>query len=165
MSVTLPSLISVGTIFGVLGFGISIANFMRDTPKVKVVLDWDSLDSNNAESIGVIRVTNVGRRSIFITQIFMIDSGRIEDLRNEAVKNSPIPEPDEGTRLEEGDAPIVRYVSHYTQKEYKGDWRQVRAFAKDSTGKTYKSSLTLAAMLILLRVANPPKQLGWKGNN
>src|SRR6266849_8635736 len=58
----------VGMVLGTAGFVMSLMNYLRDRPKVKVFLKWDmNLIGDASKQMGIVRVTNVGRRPIYIS--------------------------------------------------------------------------------------------------
>jgi hypothetical protein len=59
----------LGMVLGTAGFVIGLMNYLRDRPKVKVHLQWDMVVSGDAagNKMGIVRVTNVGRRPIYIS--------------------------------------------------------------------------------------------------
>jgi hypothetical protein len=56
----------LGMILGSAGFAMSLMNYLRDRPKVRVTLTWD-MTKDGIHNIGVVRVTNTGRRPIYIS--------------------------------------------------------------------------------------------------
>jgi hypothetical protein len=47
---------------GSVALAVSILNYLRDKPKLKVSLKWDMTDTQTGKQMGLVRVTNVGRR-------------------------------------------------------------------------------------------------------
>ena len=64
----------LGLIFGLVGTILGILNYLRDRADVTVTLQWDMAVTPGGEydarqKWGIIRVANVGRRSIFISHV------------------------------------------------------------------------------------------------
>lgn len=57
----------VGMVLGTAGFVMSLFNYLRDRPKIKVGLKWDMTEVHTNTVIGLLTVTNVGRRPIYIS--------------------------------------------------------------------------------------------------
>lgn len=128
----------VGALIGVAAFVLSITNYLRDNPKIKVTLLWDMSVTDNprydrSKLWGLVTVANVGRRPIFV---------RVANLQlPKGYKNSHLVlnEGIAGKRLAEGDAPASFTVSQDGLQEYAKDWRKIRAAIYDSAGREYLS--------------------------
>jgi hypothetical protein len=60
-----------GTVVGVVALVLSVVNYLRDTPKVKVTLLWDMSVTDQPrydtrKLWGLVTVANVGRRPVYI---------------------------------------------------------------------------------------------------
>jgi hypothetical protein len=127
----------VAVVIGTAGFVLSVLNYFRDRPKVIVTLGWDYVTTADpTKRWGVVRVTNVGRRPIFISHA------------NLTYPNSTVRvlilESAEGTKLLEGDPP-KRYLLDIKEgfpslEPYAAQWWKVRACVEDHTGKYWWSS-------------------------
>jgi len=87
-------------------------------------------DSVTGKVFGLVRVTNTGRRAIFIC---------IAALEVPGDKNYVLNDSIEGTKLGEGDKPAGYIVNHDGMAQYSDKWREIRAFVVDSAGKRYNS--------------------------
>ena len=127
----------LGAVLGAAGLIISIFAFLRDRPRITVFLNWDveSVERPGFR-IGVVSVTNVGRRAAYIGAV-ALELPKHSDYKALLLKGS-IP----GTRLGEGDPPAKYMVSYDKLEKYKSDWNRIRAFAEDSAGKKYYSRFT-----------------------
>jgi hypothetical protein len=62
MRMTLTELTSIlGMWLGTAGFVMSMMNYLRDRPKVKVTLRWELTEVGTDKAVGIVRVTNVLR--------------------------------------------------------------------------------------------------------
>lgn len=88
-----------GLIFGLSAFVLSIVNYLRDRPVVVVDLIWDMTVAADGRQTGVITITNIGRRPIYVSHAAL-------ELPKEAPRRlilitKAVP----GEKLSEGDAP------------------------------------------------------------
>ena len=127
----------LGAVLGAAALIISILAFLRDRPRLTVFLQWDveSIERPGFR-IGVVSVTNVGRRAAYIGAV-ALQLPKHHEYKALLLKGS-IP----GKRLGEGDPPAKYMVSYDKLEKYKADWHRVRAFAEDSAGKKYYSKFT-----------------------
>jgi hypothetical protein len=124
----------LGMVLGTAGFVMGLMNYLRDRPKVKVFLKWDLVDtSNSANKIGIVRVTNVGRRPIYISVVALQVPKGFKYTRL-ILKQSM-----QGQKLSEGDAPATFPVNYAGLNQYSKTWRKVRGYAEDSAGGKYLS--------------------------
>jgi hypothetical protein len=86
----------------------------------------------------MIKVTNVGRRPIFISAVALEVPS--EKPRKLLLINGSIP----GKKLSEGDMPSTHMVSYSQLRPYSPFWKKMRAYAEDSTGKRYYSRFPAA---------------------
>ena len=127
----------LGAVLGAAGLTISILAMLRDRPKITVFLNWDVESVERAGfRIGVVSVTNVGRRAAYIGAV-ALELPKHRELKALLLKGS-IP----GKRLGEGDPPAKFMVSYDKLEKYKANWYRIRAFAEDSAGKKYYSKFT-----------------------
>jgi hypothetical protein len=147
---TLSETVSVfGLTFGVAGFVLGILNYLRDRHKVVVTLQWDmgvtpGTIYDDSKKWGVIRVTNVGRRSTYVSHAV---------LRLPPQHEYPlllIHDSIEGRKLCEGDATVAFMVTQEDMEPYAADWRDVIAQVSDSAGKVWSSK-------------RPSKKPSWAG--
>jgi hypothetical protein len=135
--ITIASAI-IGMMLGTAGFVISLFNYLRDRPNVRVCLNWDwkvtdSLLYDPTKYWGIVSVTNVGRRPVFITSVALRLPKRYTP--SWLLLGESIP----GKKLSEGDPPATFMSTQERMEEYSGDWRKIRAVAFDSAGKRYIS--------------------------
>lgn len=143
-SMTLTELVALlGLISGVTGTVLGVFNFLRDRATVEVSLQWDMSVTPGTELDphklwGVITVTNVGRRPIFVSHAAIrlpkraVKAGGYSHL---VVHGGIV-----GKSLTEG-SPSERYV--VTQDglhKYAAYWRDLVAQVNDSTGRVWRSS-------------------------
>ena len=121
----------LGMVLGTAGLTISLLNYLRDRPRVKVTLLWNMVDSRTREVRGLVRVTNTGRRAVFIS----IAAIEIPNSPAIYVLNDSLA----GTKLGEGDKPAGYFISHEGMAEHSAYWRKIRAFVEVSTGEKYYS--------------------------
>jgi hypothetical protein len=123
----------LGMVLGTAGFVMSLMNYLRDRPKVKVSLKWDMTEVGSNKVMGLVRVTNVGRRPIHISVVALQVPKGFKHSRLILKKSMP------GQKLSEGDAPAAFPVNHDGLEQYSKNWREVRAYAEDSAGGKYLS--------------------------
>jgi hypothetical protein len=106
---------------------------LRDRPKLKVTLQWNMTVLETKATLGLVRVTNIGRRPIHL--------GIVALTLPKGYKNSHLILNDsiKGTRLEEGGKPEGFMITYDRLSEYRADWDKIRAMTEDSTGKAYFS--------------------------
>ena len=123
----------LGAMLGSAGLAISILNYLRDRPNLKVTLQWDMTVLETKATLGLVRVTNIGRRPVHL--------GIVALALPKGYKNSHLILNDsiKGTRLEEGGKPEGFMITYDRLSEYRADWDKIRAMAEDSTGKAYFS--------------------------
>ena len=56
----------LGAMLGSAGLAISILNYLRDRPNLKVTLQWDMTILETKATLGLVRVTNIGRRPVHL---------------------------------------------------------------------------------------------------
>ncbi len=133
-SITLSDLAAtIGMVLGTAGFVMSLMNYLRDRPNVKVTLKWDMTSIRNGQLDGVVRVVNVGRRPVFISIVALQVPKGFK--HTHLVLKESIP----GEKLSEGDKPAGFLVNYEGLKQYAGKWREVRGYAEDSAGGKYLS--------------------------
>jgi hypothetical protein len=129
----------VGAVTGTAGLVLGILNYLRDRPMVIVSLAWDMEPFGSATSSldpakpwGVLTVTNVGRRPIFVSHASLHVPGK----SNYFLLMDSI----EGVKLLESDAP-KRYMidQQALRKSYAAEWRRLRGCVVDNTGKHWHS--------------------------
>ncbi len=123
----------IGFVTGIVSLIISIFNYKRDKSKIVVSLQWDA---NPREKYGLIFVTNVGRRSTYITSVGIQypNENHVVNLLTDGLNAT-------GRKLTEGDAPIeIRVYQTGELLLYSHEWNNIRAIAIDSLGKWHKST-------------------------
>ena len=117
---------------------ISVLNYRRDRFKIVVTLDLETgkeiINGKLIAELVVITVTNVGRRSVFITSVGLCfdNEENINDFLNLIYR--------EGVKLDEGDKPIVLRIRKENIPKLKENWKKVYATASDSTRTYYVSN-------------------------
>jgi hypothetical protein len=129
----------VGVVTGTAGLVLGILNHLRDSPRIIVTLQWDMGIANDPKydpdkSYGLVTVTNVGRRPIYISHTSLKLPKGYELtylLCAEAIY---------GKRLGEGEPPLTYILDQGEMSKYRRDWRKVRALVIDSSGTAHFSS-------------------------
>jgi len=136
---TLGEFVAVaGLCFGLAGFVLGVLNYLRDRAKLVVTLQWDmevtkGNEYDHKKLWGVIRVTNIGRRTTYISHpAIRLPKGYKHSL---LLISAGI----EGTKLAEGDPTKIYMVSQDGLEKYAKDWRKLVAQISDTTGKVWKS--------------------------
>ena len=136
---TLTETVSViGLVSGVAGFVLGVLNYFRDRHKVDVLLQWDldvTPDSgyDATKKWGVITVTNVGRRSTYVSHVALkLPKGY--DHSHLLIMGGI-----RGKKLTEGDPSEIFVVDQSGMEHYAKDWRKIVAQVSDSTGKVWYS--------------------------
>jgi hypothetical protein len=138
-TMTLTDLVAVcGLVFGLTGAVLGVLNYLRDRVKLDVKLQWDldvtaggPYDPN--KKWGVIRVTNLGRRTTYISHAALRLPKGYEGT------HLVIMDSIQGEKLSEGDPTKAYMVSQDGLDEFSQVWRKVIAQISDSTGKVWKS--------------------------
>lgn len=124
-------------ILGTTGAILGALSYFRDRPKVVVTLKWDMAVTDNPvydshKLWGVVRVSNIGRRAIYITTV-ALDFGKNYD-HVEIIRESI-----RGEKLGEGDPPATFIANQEGLDKYAMHWKEARAMVQDSAGKTHYS--------------------------
>jgi hypothetical protein len=127
----------IGMVLGTAGFVMSILTYLRDRARVKVTLQWKMQNLKTGQSQGLVRITNIGRRPVFISSVALELPKGFK--RRYLVKLETIG----GTKLDEGEKPMGILIPYDGLEQYSKVWRKIRAYAEDSTGRQYHSSLPL----------------------
>jgi hypothetical protein len=122
-----------GMILGTAGLVISIMNYLRDRPDVRITLNWHMQDTRTGKATGLVRVTNAVGKAVFIS-IFAIELPKGLHSTYLVLSKSL-----DGMKSSEGDRPLAIFVPYGDLAKYPPVWRQIRAYAEDSTGKRYRS--------------------------
>jgi hypothetical protein len=127
-------------IFGVAGFVLGVLNYRRDRAKVVVQLAWDLSVTQNPlydpkKSWGLIDVTNVGRRSIYVSHVSL----KLPKKYNTRYLLVGSIDSIGGAKLSEGDSPQRYPVTQDGMEKYAEHWREVVAQVSDSTRKFWTS--------------------------
>jgi hypothetical protein len=131
-TLTLASSI-LGMVLGTAGFVMGVLNHLRDRAKVKLTLQWKMQSLETGEQRGLVRITNIGRRPVFISMV-ALELPKGHDHTHLILMKSL-----DGTKLGEGDRPMGVFVPYEGLAQYSKVWRKMRAYAEDSTGKQYHS--------------------------
>lgn len=135
----LKDLISVlALVLAVAGFVLGVMNYLRDRHRVVVTLAWD-LDASDGSGLdqtrqwGVITVTNVGRRSTYVSHVALkLPPGH--DASHLLIMQGL-----HGQKLTEGDPTVMLPIDQEGMEAYSKDWRKIVAQVSDSTGKVWYS--------------------------
>jgi len=131
-AITLSELAAVlGMVLGTAGFVMALMNYVRDRPKIKVSVNWHMEEVRTGEKMGIVTVSNIGRRPIFISMAVMRVPKQFKPhhfLLMESVQ---------GQKLSEGDAPARIRVTLKDMEQYAKVWRDVRVYVEDSAGRKY----------------------------
>ncbi|SRR6266568_4199541 len=123
-----------GLIFGVAGSVLGVMNFLRDRAKVVVTLQWDMVSTDNPREVsGVIRVTNAGRRSTYISHVALRLPKGYQHHHLLIVGGIA------GKKLSEGDPPQIYLVDQSGLEKYADHWRDLVAQVSDTTNKVWIS--------------------------
>ncbi len=123
----------LGMILGTAGFSISMMNYLRDRPKIRLTLKWDMKNMQTMQVCGLVKVTNTGRRPVFISVVALDLPKGFKN--SNLLLNASVG----GAKLSEGDKPIAHIIDHTDLAQYSSQWQKIRAYAEDSTGKHYFS--------------------------
>jgi hypothetical protein len=123
----------IGMVLGTAGFVTSVLSYFRDRPVVKVTLKWNMQQAGTEKVSGVVRVTNLGRRPVFIGAVALLVPKGFKDSHLLLMESIP------GKKLSEGDGPAGYLVNYDGLEKYAEKWRDVRGSAEDSAGRTYVS--------------------------
>ena len=136
----------MGLVFGLIGTVLGICNFLRDRASVQVSLQWNIVtlaegvgDSDLDKRGGIVRVTNIGRRSIFVSHAA---------IRLPKHLNAPLfllKDGIEGKTLAEGSPSLRYFISDVSLREYADYQPEMIAEVTDSTGKVWSSKRSWAA--------------------
>ncbi len=139
---TLRDVVTIlGGALGVAALVLSLANYFRDRPRLRISLQFDMEGYGGLADSGtwlVASLANTGRRPIFVSHVGLCRASYWKRYRKD--KALTLLETAEGRRLQEGDPPwTVPGKQDETVTSYVNRSGKVRAFASDSAGKTYYS--------------------------
>jgi len=129
-----------GSILGLIGTSLGLFNYFRDKGHIVILLQWDMADTGDddpTKRIGCIKVTNTGRRAIFISHVAL----RLP--KGEQNSHLLISSGLKGQKLSEGDPPAIFIVNQDDLNIYADKWQDVLAQVSDSTGKEWVSKKVL----------------------
>lgn len=122
-----------GAITSTLGLIIHFINYKRDQANLKVTLQWDMklIETPEDGNWGVIRVSNIGRRPLYITHVYLElpNKGEFGLLEKSLV----------GQKISEADPPLTYQINQEYLKQYSKNWKKIRCCVVDSIGNTYYS--------------------------
>jgi hypothetical protein len=124
----------LGMLLGTAGFVMSILTYLRDRARVKITLQWKMQNLQTSETKGLVRITNTGRRPVFISVVALTLPNGFE--HTHLVLDESIG----GKKLGESEKPLGILVPYDGLAQYSKSWRKMRAYAEDSTGKRYYSA-------------------------
>ena len=128
----------IGVVAGTAALVLSLLNYLRDRHKIVVELKWD-LDVMNVPGYdvnkhwGVIRITNTGRRPIYVSHVGIKLPKGYQDTHLLVMEGL------QGEKLEEGAPPLTYPLDQEGLDVYKKHWKKLRAQVSDSTGKVWMS--------------------------
>ncbi len=135
----------LGMVFGVAGLTLGVLNYLRDRPRVAIVVSWDIriIPSQHPKPTGGplqktfvrVEIANLGRRPIFIARVCF------KFPRGAPTTWALIPESLGGKKLGEGDPPHAYLVDQVDFSEHASYWKEIRVVAVDSAGKEYGQNL------------------------
>jgi hypothetical protein len=125
----------LGAVLGSAALAVSVMTYLRDKPRLKILLQWDMTETQRGTLMGLVRVTNIGRRPVHLGIVALEIAPETKLKYGHLVLNDSI----KGKRLEEGDKPEAFIVNYDQIAQYKEHWDKIRAMAEDSTGKAYYS--------------------------
>jgi hypothetical protein len=123
----------LGSLLGAAAIVISVLNYRRDKPQLKVTLKWDMTEVGTRRMMGLVKVANIGRRPVHLSVVALEIGGHQKYshlILNDSIK---------GKRLDEGNKPEGFMVNYDQMAQYKEVWDKIRAVAEDSNGKSYYS--------------------------
>jgi hypothetical protein len=123
----------LGSLLGAAAIVISVLNYRRDKPQLKVTLKWDMTEVGTRRMMGLVKVANIGRRPVHLS-VVALEVGGHQKYSHLILSDSV-----KGKRLDEGDKPEAFIVNYDQMDQYKEVWDKIRAVAEDSTGKSYYS--------------------------
>ena len=128
----------IGIVVGTAALTLGILNYLRDNIKISVELQWDMKPFNlpqfdENELIGVIRVTNIGRRTTYVSHVAIKLPKGYDDTHLIMYESL------QGKKLSEGDEPLIFPFKQPGLEKYKKKWKEVRAQISDSTGTVWYS--------------------------
>jgi hypothetical protein len=128
----------VGVVLGSGSLVLGIFNYLRDRPKIRIHLQWNmeiigGSPPQDEREIGMISVTNTGRRPIYISHVCLILPKNYKARLLVLMDSVP------GRKLSEGDPPASFVIRHDIQSKYVNDLKRIRAQVSDSTGQVYTS--------------------------
>ena len=124
----------LGLIIGFSAFALSIFNYYRDKAKIRIVLQWDMQNIDNDELYGIVFISNIGRRPIYVSHL-VLELPKTYDSRYLLISEGRF-----GNKLAEGDEPLKFLIPYEKMYKYKKDWRNIIAQVTDSSGKIWKSN-------------------------
>lgn len=142
MSLTISQLASLlGIIFGTAGLVISILNYLRGRPKVRVHLSWDMESVGNpmlpnGKKMGLVKVTNTGRRPVYVSHAALVLPKEKDEKTNQLLL---LTDSIAGDKLAEGDPPQTYQIGQDNLSEYAEHWDEMYVQIEDSTGTQYTS--------------------------
>ena len=132
-----PILAIFGAVSGATGTYLGIQSYRRDKAKVEVFLQWDmSTDppQDNDEKVGVLRISNIGRRPVYLSHAHL----RASRQQNPLILAETIA----GFKIGEADPPKIIAVPQKGLLQFSQNWEQVEVVITDTAGNNYVSNRT-----------------------
>jgi hypothetical protein len=131
----------IGAVTGPVGLTIALMVYFRDRARVTVLLSWDMKQTESSDDIAVVRISNIGRRPIYLSHAHI----RLPKGADANVSHLVFPDNIQGVTLLEGSAPhlLVLNQRQLQMEKYAKIWWRLRATVIDAAGKHYHSDWPL----------------------
>jgi hypothetical protein len=125
----------LGTVTGVIGTGLGVWSYRRDTARIKVAIKWDMSTEppqQNNGLVGMLRISNIGRRPVYVSHAH-VQAGTSETVL-------VLKETIAGYTFIEGGKPIVIVVPQEGLEQFAKQWKSVCIVLEGNDGKKYISN-------------------------
>jgi hypothetical protein len=127
----------IGAVTGPVGLAIALMVYFRDRARISVFLAWDMKQAECSDDIAVVRISNIGRRPIYLSHAHIrIPKGVIAN-----ISHIVFPDNIQGVTLAEGSAPHVLVLNQrqLQMEKWPRIWWRLRVTVIDAAGKHYHS--------------------------